>query len=97
MTKLTEDQKLDLKYLKANYKPKFIYFPDFGVTFAMVPHLEASNFLRVSVAYASKSEPKFSKKVGAFHAAVRLLEDDKYIIVPKTVNFYTLAYTLTDL
>jgi hypothetical protein len=93
MTKLTRDQKEELEYFKSFAGLEFKYFPYLSVTLAIMPDGEASNFIRVSAAYASKSELKFRKKVGAYHAANRILGDE-FILVRKCTNFTDLAYIL---
>lgn len=84
MTKLTPEQKIARKELKAFFNAdgwELHSFPEFNATVAI--RRTGSCMGEFTVAIASKDEPKFKRKVGEYFALRRL---DEGVILPFTMS-----------
>jgi hypothetical protein len=66
-------------------------------TVAKLPEFERSKMALFSVSVCSDTEQKNRRKVGEFHALIKLFNEDKYIILPRFICADGLASCLEDM
>jgi len=84
-TKLTKDQKIELKAMKAQFLENDgqIFYNDIsGFTCAFMPEFPGSKMARISVSFASENEVKFRAKVGVYSALDKMIYYGQFVIVP---------------
>ena len=95
-TKLNRDEKEYLRELKTAQDVKggeLFFYPDIGFTVAVLP---AGDVCRVATYVSSPLEQKFRRKVGAFNALCRLM-DDEFILIPLPDGFHNWAEQFAQL
>ena len=81
-TKLSTEEKEILVEMKIEFEGlggEVFYFPESGITIAMLP---AGEVTKVSTSVSSPNEKKFRRKVGAYKAINRVMWDGEYMLVP---------------
>jgi hypothetical protein len=91
-SKLTSEQKQFRKEFK-NYSPCVVFFsfPEMGATVAM--RETGQNMAEFSVSIMSNTEQKFRRKVGEYHAAIRMYEG-QFLPVRILGNMAATAYDI---
>jgi hypothetical protein len=91
-SKLTLCQKHAVKGFKADIQESGGTFAHVGrFTVVIMPEFPGSSMARMSVAFASENEQKIRRKVGIYHAMVRMYDNQS---VPVPVNFDALSMAL---
>ncbi|MFI3219376.1 MAG: hypothetical protein QX189_09675 [Methylococcales bacterium] len=81
-TRLSADEKeilVDMKEEFADAGGEAFYFPESGLTVAMLP---AGVVTKVATAFSSPMEKKFRRKVGAYKAISRVWWDCECMLIP---------------
>ncbi len=85
-TKLNTEEKeilVEMKIEFADLGGEVFYFPEHGLTIAMIP---AGEVTKVATSVSSPNEKKFRRKVGAYKAINRVMWDGEYMLVPMLVS-----------
>ena len=96
-TKLTAEEKemlVEMKIEFADLGGEVFYFPEHGLTIAMLP---AGEVTQVATSVSSPNEKKFRRKVGAYKAVSRLMWEVEYMIVPMLASNEIWAYEFAEL
>lgn len=87
-TKLSKAEKLVVKNMRQDFEAdggKIFFYPDRGITLAVMKHFKGANTMVVAVSVCSPDEQKYRKSVGA-RLVISRYDNSRTIDVPSVIT-----------